>query len=189
MTTTFSWQMIPARWFTKTPAGTRRIVNKLVVHAMDAPEKGNTAESVARYFAGLPETDKKSAHVCVDANRIIQCVWDNDVAYAAPGANHDGIQMELAGFSAQTAEQWMDEYSMATLAEGARAASYYIRKYALPIVLLDREQLLAGARGIVSHATVTAAYPEIGHGHTDPGPHFPWSEFLGMVRLAVARLA
>lgn len=183
------WPHVPARWFTKTPAGTRRTVNKIVIHAMDAPEKGTTAESVAKYFQTLPATDQKSAHICCDSNSTVQCVWDNDIAYAAPGCNHDGIQIELAGYTAQTAAEWMDEYSMATLQEAARAVAYYLKKYELPAVHLTDEQLRTGARGIVGHYQVTAVYPTLGHGHTDPGPHFPWAEFMGMVRIAAGRAA
>jgi N-acetyl-anhydromuramyl-L-alanine amidase AmpD len=179
------WPFVRARWFTPTPKGTRRTVRELVIHAMDAPEKGNTAESCAEYFRIVER--KASAHICVDANSVVQCVWDNDIAYGAPGCNHDGIQLELAGYAAQSDEEWHDEYSMATLQEAARAAAYYVRKYALPIRKLSVEELRAGARGIVGHDTVTAAYHE--SDHTDPGPHFPWAEFLGMVRINAERAA
>ena len=181
------WPYIRARWYTPTPKGTRRSVRVGVLHVMEAPEKGSTAEDVARWFARLPETRKASPHICVDNNSVVQCVWDNDIAYAAPSCNHDGIQIELAGYSAQTAEAWMDEYSMATLQEAARAAAYYVRKYALPIRRLSVDELLAGHRGFCGHDTVTAAYHE--SDHMDPGPHFPWDEFMGMVRLAAERAA
>ncbi len=185
VTHALSWPYVPARWYTPTPKGTRRAVRVAVVHAMNAPEKGTTAESVARYFQTLPPTEKKSSHITVDCNSIVQCVWDNDVAYAAPGCNHDGIQIELAGYASQSAGEWMDEYSMATLQEASRATAYYVHKYALPIKKLSVAELLAGERGIVGHDTVTAAYHR--SDHTDPGPHFPWAEFLGMVRLAAGR--
>lgn len=182
-----SWPYIPARWCTKMEPGLRRAVRVIVIHAMDAPEKGDTAESVARYFETLPDSEgKKSAHVCVDNNSTVQCVWDNDVAYAAPGANHDGIQIELAGFTSQSAAEWADEYSTATLAEAARAAAYYCRKYRIPAVHLTNEQLRNDGRGIVGHYQVTAVYPTLGHGHTDPGPGFPWTAFVGMVAAMVA---
>jgi N-acetyl-anhydromuramyl-L-alanine amidase AmpD len=178
-----SWPFVQARWFTPTPKDTRRAVRVLVVHAMDAPEKGSTAESVAEYFRTTER--KASAHICVDNNSVVQCVWDNDVAYAAPGANHDGIQIELAGYSSQSPDGWMDEYSMATLQEGARAIAYYLHKYGLPAEHLTNEQLRAGGRGIVGHCQVTEVYRQ--SDHTDPGPYFPWPEFLGMVKIAAGR--
>lgn len=187
MTPPLSWPYIPARWFTHVPREQHRVVRVLVVHVMEAPEKPKTAEAVARWFQTLPETHQASAHVCVDWNTVIQSVWDNDVANAAPGCNHDGIQMELAGYSAQSADEWQDEYSMATLQEAARVAAYYVRKYALPIRRLSVAELLAGARGIVGHDTVTLAYHK--SDHMDPGPHFPWAEWLGMVAHATESAA
>jgi len=37
-------------------------------------------------------------------------------------------------------------------------------------------------KGICGHVDVTAAYPEDQGSHWDPGPNFPWVEFLAMVR-------
>jgi N-acetyl-anhydromuramyl-L-alanine amidase AmpD len=178
-----SWPMVTARWFQPWTQPTPRPVRVLVVHVMDAPEKGSTAEDVAEYFRTTER--KASAHVCVDNNSVVRCVRDDDIAYAAPGCNRDGIQMELAGYSAQSADGWMDEYSMATLQEGARTGALYVKKYALPIRRLSMAELLAGARGICGHDTVTAAYHQ--SDHTDPGPYFPWPEFLGMVKIAAGR--
>jgi N-acetyl-anhydromuramyl-L-alanine amidase AmpD len=181
----YSWPVIPARWFTKTPAGTRRHVRLIVIHDMEAPETVHTAEDVAHYFA---TTDTKaSAHVCVDNNSTVQCVYDNDVAYAAPGANHDGIQMELAGYGRQTKDEWLDPYGIGLLAEASRTAAYYTRKYSVPIVRLTNDQLLAGDVGFVGHHQVSEVYHK--SDHTDPGPNFPWAEFLGMVGHAALRPA
>ena len=66
-----------------------RVVKLIVIHVMEAPEKGNTAESVANYFATTDVV--ASAHYNVDENSIVHCVQDKDVAYGAPGANRSGI--------------------------------------------------------------------------------------------------
>ena len=72
-----------------------RRIDLIVVHTMEMDEKGSTAESCASWFqnpaAGV------SAHYCVDADSIVQCVKEEDVAWHAPGANHDGIGIEHAG--------------------------------------------------------------------------------------------
>jgi hypothetical protein len=173
-----SWPFVQARWFTPTPKDTRRPVRVLVVHVMDAPEKGSTAEDVAEYFRTTER--KASAHVCVDNNSVVRCVRDDDIAYAAPGATATGSRWSSRATRAQSADGWMDEYSMATLQEGARTGALYVKKYALPIRRLSVAELLAGDRGICGHDTVTAAYHQ--SDHTDPGPHFPWPEFLGMLK-------
>src|SRR5207248_2455007 len=95
------WPYIKAAF--QTPVSGRRDVRVIVLHAMEAPEKGDTARSVGNYFASGKA--RASAHIGVDSNEIIQYVYDNNVAWAAPGVNHDGIHIEHAGYSAQTESQ------------------------------------------------------------------------------------
>ena len=99
---TDKWTVVKARWF-KPIVNQKREVRVIVIHTMEADETDQTAENVANYFKNVEPTNKVSAHLCIDNNSIIQCVLDNDVAYAAPGANHNGIQLELAGFASQRA--------------------------------------------------------------------------------------
>lgn len=166
---------VEARWFTPTSG---RKVDLLVIHAMQAAEKGTTAESVAAFFqAG---SRRASAHYCHDDNSTVQCVRERDVAWAAPGANHNGIHLELAGFSEQTARQWADAFSSQMLREqaGPIAASVCTR-YGLPIRYVDAAGLLAGHRGITTHNEVSQAFKR--STHWDPGPHFPMGSFVKIV--------
>ena len=71
-------------------------IDLLVIHTMEAPEKPDTAENVAKWFAGST-APQASAHYCIDADSIVQCVQDRDVAWHAPGANHNGLGFEHAG--------------------------------------------------------------------------------------------
>ncbi len=72
-----------------------RLIDLISLHSIQAPQKGSTAESTARYFAN-PST-RVSAHNCFDQDSQVKCVRNNDVAWAAPGANHNGLHYELAG--------------------------------------------------------------------------------------------
>lgn len=173
---TDNWPVVKARHFNK--LSTRRRVRLVVLHSMEAPEKGTTAEAVARYFA---TTDRRaSAHVCVDNNSIVQCVFDNDVAFAAPGANSDGIHIEMAGYARQTREEWLDPYSTMVIENAANVAAQYCLKFGLPVTTLADEQLLKGAAGIVSHDQVSRVYRR--STHTDPGKGFPWDHFMARVK-------
>ena len=99
---TDNFPFIAARFFR--PFGPdRRPVRVIVIHTMEVPERDGIAKDIAIDFANRPETNKASAHLCIDNKAIFQCVKDNDIAFAAPGANQDGIQLELAGRAAQTA--------------------------------------------------------------------------------------
>jgi N-acetyl-anhydromuramyl-L-alanine amidase AmpD len=171
------WPFIAARWYTRVGASVGRKVRLVVIHDMEFPEKLTAAEDVARYFNTT--NTKASAHICVDANSIVQCVYDSDVAYAAPGANHDGIQIELAGYGSQTREQWLDTYSVAVLTYAADATSQYCTKYSIPAVHLTNAQLKAGKKGIIGHYQASEVYKK--SDHTDPGKNFPWDVFITMV--------
>lgn len=179
MPETDNWPFVEARWYTKMPTGTQRSVRVIVIHAMEFPEKINSAEVIAHDFATRSPGNKASAHLCIDSNSIVQCVWDRDVAFAAPGANSDGIQIELAGYSSQTREQWLDPFGQAMFTRAARACAQYCAKYNIPPKHLSNAELAQGLRGIVGHVQVSAVYHK--SDHTDPGPNFPWDAFMALV--------
>lgn len=178
MRETDKWPFVKARWFTKYPTGQKRTPRLIVIHDMEYPEVMTAAEDVARYFATT--TTEASAHVCVDADSIVQCVYDNDIAWAAPGANSDGLQIELAGYGRQTRADWLDVYSTALLARAADVVAQYTMKYTnIPIRRLTNAELLAGRAGIIGHHQASEVYHK--SDHTDPGPNFPWDVFIPLV--------
>jgi N-acetyl-anhydromuramyl-L-alanine amidase AmpD len=176
-----SLPFIQARWYTNT-GSTGRERRKIVIHSMEAPEKGDTAEATARYFAGLPATRKASAHYCVDNNSVVQTVQTKDVAFAAPGANHDGIHIELAGYARQTRSEWEDSYSLAMLEIAADLCRFLSPRFGIPAVFLTAKDLKANpeSRGCTTHAEVTKAFHR--STHTDPGTGFPMDWFLSRVK-------
>ncbi len=147
---------------------------------MEAPEKPHTARAVANWFAGN-DAPMASAHYCVDASETIQCVADDVVAWAAPGANRVGLHIEHAGYAGQGAAGWSDAYSTQMLQRSAVLVGELAAQYAVPLVRLSVAELAdPNARGICGHVDVTNARNG-GRGHTDPGPDFPWDRFLEMV--------
>lgn len=173
---TEKWPFVQARWFT--PVSGKRKVRLIVMHSMESPEKGDTAENVANYLQRVERP--ASAHICVDSNSIVQCVKDNNVAYGAPGVNKDGIHVELAGRAAQTETEWLDAYGVQVLSNAANAVAQYCLKYGIPVHHLTNRELKDGKRGIIGHLQATAVYPP-NAGHTDPGRFFPWTYFLSLV--------
>jgi hypothetical protein len=131
----------------------------------------------------LQEWARRSApvswHLSIDADSYAQSVKYDDTAWAAPGANHDGIQYELAGYAEQSNAEWHDKYSLATLDNAAKLAARDCLRFEIPIVKLSSLDLQEGKAGICGHADVSHAFKK--STHTDPGKHFPWAEFIRKV--------
>ncbi len=163
----------------------KRNIRLVVMHSMEAPEKGNTAENVARFFQNPRDAKGRpvrvSAHLCVDSDTIVQCVMDNNVAFSAPGVNNDGIHIEQAGFARQTKAEWLDPFGILMLNLSANAAAQYCLKYNLPVKHLSNAELKAGEKGIIGHVQATAIFKP-NNGHTDPGTGFPWDHFIERVQ-------
>ncbi|MER6942476.1 peptidoglycan-binding domain-containing protein [Nonomuraea sp. NPDC000554] len=170
---------VKARWF---HSGRLSPIRLVVIHSMEWAEKPTTAEDCARMFATMGR--QASAHVCVDNDSVVRCVADKDTAWAAPGANADGLQMELAGFARQTRGDWLDAYSKAMLKQAAAVAAGWARLYKIPVRKLSQAQLRAGLKGFTTHADVSDVYKR--SDHHDPGAGFPWDVFLDLVREAMA---
>jgi N-acetyl-anhydromuramyl-L-alanine amidase AmpD len=167
--------------FVASPHVTRtngRQIDLIVIHTMEMDEKGETAENCAHWFQN--PAAKVSAHYCVDNNSIVQCVRDQDVAWAAPGANSDGVHIEHAGRAAQSGRDWSDPYSTAMLARSAALAAELCTKHKIPAVWLVAADLKAGKRGITTHKAVTDAFKR--GTHWDPGTGFPFEKYLALVR-------
>ena len=155
-----------------------RQIDLIVIHTMEMDEKGETAENCAQWFRNPGA--KVSAHYCVDADSIVQCVHDQDVGWHAPGANHDGIGIEHAGRAKQTGRDWSDAYSVAMLDRSAGLVADLCRKYKIPVTWLYAPDLLAGKRGITTHDAVSKAFKR--GSHWDPGTGFPVERYLALVR-------
>ena len=167
---------VQARNFTK---GRSNAIDVLVLHTMESPEKPDTAESVANWFAGST-APQASAHYCIDDNSVVQCVQDKDVAWHAPGANHNGLGIEHAGRAAQAPGDWSDEYSTKMLEISAELVATKCQEYNIPVTWLTPADLAAGKRGITGHVQVSQAFKR--SDHHDPGGNFPVQAYLALVR-------
>ena len=164
---------IPARWH----GGFRKLDERLIV-IHDTESGPTSARGVANYFAHLPYTKKVSSHKIVDRNECITAVKDPFVAWAAPGSNSDGLQLEICGYARWSKRTWF--VNQATLKRAAWVVAKWCIKYHIPAKWLTPAQIRAGAYGVTTHADVNKAYGM--SSHTDPGPNFPRVYFLFLVR-------
>lgn len=145
------------------------------IHTMEAPEAGTTAEAVANYF----KTVQASSHWCVDDDSRVRVVMDEDAAWTMPPLNNVSLNVEMAGYASQTRAQWADSYSERTLDNVALCVAEWCHKFGIPIRHLTDDQIRAGNKGLAGHIDVNRVFHA--SDHTDPGPNFPWTEFLSKV--------
>ena len=168
-----------AKNFTKGPRKGK--IRLIVVHSMESQEKPDTAESVAKWFSG-PTAPQASAHFCIDNNSAVRVVDDQDIAWGAPGANADGLHIELAGKASQSSSDWLDAYSTKVLDQAAKVIADWCKKYNIPAKKLEPTQVRDGkTSGICGHIDVSRAWPNLGD-HYDPGKNFPWADFIGRIQ-------
>lgn len=175
-------KFVQARYYT--PAN-RKTVTLIVLHTAECAEVAKADEAVAAYFAG-PDTHRASAHYTVDVDSITQSVLEKDIAWHAGPVNNISIGIEHAGYMRQTSEQWHDAYSIQMLARSAELVADICTRYGIPPVRLTATDLRDGKRaGICGHVDVSNGLG--GTTNQDPGVHFPWDEYLDMVKAEMTR--
>lgn len=158
--------------------GAGRAIDVVVIHTMEAPERDGAAEACARWFQN--PASEVSAHYCVDADTVIQCVSEGDIAWHARGGNGSSIGVELAGYAGQGSRDWADAYSRELLRRAGRLTAEICARHAIPLRRIRAADLRAGRRGITGHADVSEAFRK--SDHWDPGSGFPWQRFLQLAR-------
>lgn len=135
------WHFIQAKGYTPSVG---RTVALIVMHSMEDPDKPDTAEGVAAWFAGLRGTPPKaSAHICCDMDSIVQCVKPEDVAWGAQGGNSISYHIEQAGFAHWTHEEWLSPDSSSMLTLAASHVKLACDHFGLPVAELTQEEVAA----------------------------------------------
>lgn len=155
----------------------------VVIHCMEYPETATSAEWCAGFFAG-ESSPRASAHYAVDSDTVVNMVHPERVAWHAPGANTNGIGIELAGYARQSRAQWLDDdFSLPMLVRASKLVGWLCGRFDIPVTYVHGETLRRGAAGITTHAEVSRVFKK--SSHWDPGPHFPMNDFLAWVRAAL----
>ena len=163
----------------------RSEVKWCVLHSTENTPAAGVARNVAEWFAGRQgAAPRASAHYCIGNDEAIACVPENDVSWAAPGANRYGINFEIVGRALSS--DWITDCDPA-LQRAALLVARSCRRWNVPTVFVDADGLKRGERGITTHFEVSRAWRK--STHVDPGgpgnKNFPLSWFLEQVRKAI----
>ena len=167
---------------------------RVVIHAT-CPEMGfpsasakGRAVSTARYFQS--PSSGGSAHYVVDIGETVQCLAEDVIAWHAPPNAHSlGIEICADGGSASSfknpnvryrRDDWLSPQVWPAVLRAAALTRQMCQKYGIPMVKLSAADLKAGKKGICGHVDVSDAFYQ--SDHDDPGPNFPWAEFMAAVK-------
>lgn len=143
-------------------------IRLVVIHSAE----GISAAGVASFFAGSAQA---STQLAADSSECWRMLPDLVVPWAAPGANSDGLHIEICGFARWSEEEWLRHEQM--LRRSAYKVAKWCWQYAIPVRWLTDKQLANGtARGLVTHKMVSDVFKR--STHWDPGPNFPKDAFL-----------
>jgi hypothetical protein len=146
------------------------LVRLIVLHSTE----GSSARGAAAWFANPASAG--STQLVVDDRECYRTLPDDVVPYGAPGANEDGLHLEMAGFAGWTRAQWL-ERGEDTIRRAAALAADWSATYGIPLVFVDADGLKRKESGVTTHWEVTRGLNG-GKGHVDPGPGFPMDVFM-----------
>jgi N-acetyl-anhydromuramyl-L-alanine amidase AmpD len=161
----------------RSSSGSNKPIKRVVIHCTVSPCEPGGARNIAAYFRG--SSAGGSAHYVVDPKETVQSAYDSVVAWHAP-PNPNSIGVELCDPMKGSGRRWRDHNHQAMLRRAAALTAQLCLHYDVPIRKIDDADLRAGRKGICGHADVSDAFKQ--SSHWDPGPAFPWPQFMDLVR-------
>lgn len=183
-----------ARNYTKANRSPEQI-GAVVIHTAEVACTDGSAWSLAKWAAGS-SAPHASWHFAVDPKAIAQSVLCKDVAWHVRAPNPWTIGIELCGRAGYTEADWQSPERQAMLRNAAVLASALCDVCGLELVHAVGSEINKAhfcnythkeggtyKVGLFGHVDATTALNVPG-GHWDPGPDFPWFDFLEMMSKA-----
>jgi N-acetylmuramoyl-L-alanine amidase-like protein len=152
-------------------------IHRVVIHCTVSPCEPGGARNIAAYFRS--RSAGGSAHYVVDPAETVQAAYDSLVCWHSPPNSHS-LGIELCDPMTGSGRRWKDRRHQDMLGRAAKLTAQLCLAYDVPIRRLDPADLRAGKHGICGHDDVSDAFKQ--SSHWDPGPAFPWAQFMVMVR-------
>lgn len=161
-------------------------IRRIVIHCTVGAEPGHVgaARDTAAYFR--KRSAGGSAHYVRDARETVQCAYDSVIAWHAPPNPHSIGYEVCCSLDAQGRGHWQREDHQKALLGAAKDVARLCLAYGVPVRKVSVADLRAGREGICGHVDVSAAFHQ--STHWDPGPAFPWQQFMQMVEKEAAML-
>lgn len=171
-------------WAKRVSRGTNLPVDRIVIHSTAPPgvpypraSAAGQARSTAEYFAS--SSAGGSAHRVVDVATSLVCVPDEAIAWHAP-PNPRSVGIEICSQPSYTREQWLSPTVWPAVARAATATLEIAARHNVPLRRIGPAELRAGERGVTGHVDVSTTWRQ--SDHWDPGPNFPWPEFMTLLQ-------
>lgn len=155
------------------------------IHTTEGAERAGSAAGACSWFDN-PES-MGNANDVADADGVIEFAPTSKLTWHAGGINAVSISLEICGKAGQSMADWRDDWSTKALTNAAKRAAAKCIETGIEVRKLTDDEIRAckaGATdvtGFAGHVDVNRALGVKG-GHYDPGPLFPWQDFLLAVR-------
>lgn len=155
-------------------------INRYVIHCTVGAEPGVKGAAEATVSFSKRTSNPSSYHYISDALHTLQYVFDSVVAYHAPPNQHSLGHELCCSLSNEGKGHWDRDDHQKMLVLAAKNCAQACLAYNIPIVKIGALALRAGKRGICGHNDVRDAWHQTTH--WDPGPFFPWKQFITLVK-------
>lgn len=162
---------------------TQTAVDTIVIHGTVSPCRVGQAARDAGYITSVG----LSVHWLVDpATTVGQCpehlvAWHDGYNLRSVGVEFTDPQGDVARFGRAAADprRWQDDDHQAMLHRGADLVRGICQRWNVPKMRVTSDLRMPPVRGICGHLDVSTTYRL--SNHVDPGPDFPWGQFLTLV--------
>ncbi len=160
-------------------SGPNEPIQRVVIHTTSPGQPGTSssasgmAHATAKYFQS-PKAGGL-AHYITDVGAEEHCCPDHTACWHAPPNQHS-IGIEICAEPTYTRAEWLSDQVWPAVLRAQQRALEVCHRFGVPWVRIGVDELRAGHHGVCGHVDVSGAWHQTDH--TDPGPNFPWAEFM-----------